>query len=384
MGDSNTFRKRGRDYSLREGMRTLPGKYYHSQEIYEEELQKIFCEKWLLAGRDEEIPEAGDYKLLEVGDESLIIVRTKSGGVVANFNVCRHRGTRLCVEASGHFESKNIQCPYHAWTYDLDGQLIASPMMQSLESFDKEAHHLHQASIHEWGGFIFVNLSRDPISFEEEMAPLLGRFKNWNLSELRSAHTIEYEVKCNWKLILQNYQECYHCPGVHPLLSKHTPYKSAQHDCVEGAVIGGFMELENDVKSMTMDGEPAGPPVGEVKGEDLRRVYYYSVFPNMLLTPHPDFVLFHHIMPRGNGAIINTCHWLFHPDVLANPNYKDSVQSAIDFWDLTNREDWAVCEQMQMGTKSRRFTRGTYSGQEDLLYALDQELLRILGHESPE
>ena len=143
------------------------------------------------------------------------------------------------------------------------------------------------------------------------------------------------------------------------------------------------MELEEGVQSMTMDGKPAGPPVCDVGGKDMKRVYYYSVFPNMLLTPHPDFVLFHHIMPRGNGAITNTCYWLYHPKAIADPSHKERLKSAVEFWDLTNKEDWAVCEQMQQGTKSKRFTRGTYSGQEDMLYALDQELLRVLGHESP-
>ena len=385
MSDSNTsYKKRGKDYPKKGGLRTLPGKYYHSQEIYEEELEKIFYKKWMLAGRGEEIPETGDYKLFDIGDESVILTRTKSGDIAANFNVCRHRGTKMCVEAKGHFESENIQCPYHAWTYGLDGKLIASPMMQSLESFDKEAHHLHQANVHEWGGFIFVNLAQDPISFEDQMGALIEKFKDWKLSELKIAHTIKYELECNWKLILQNYQECYHCPGVHPLLSKLTPFQSAIHDCNEGAVMGGYMKLEPEVKSMTMDGEPAGPPVCNVQGDDMGRVYYYSVFPNMLLTPHPDFVLFHHIMPRDKGAIINTCHWLYHPDVMADPDHKERLQSAVEFWDLTNREDWTVCEQMQQGTKSRRFTRGTYSGQEDMLYALDQELLRVLGHKSPE
>jgi len=374
------FKKRGKDYKLKEGMRSLPGKYYHSQEIYEEELEKIFYKKWVLAGRAEEIPKAGDYKLFEIGDESVIIARNKEGGISANFNVCRHRGTRMCVEPKGHFESKNIQCPYHAWTYALDGKLIASPMMQSLESFDKESHNLHPAGIHEWGGFMFVNLAEDPLPFEEQMGALVNKFEDWKLPELRIAHVIKYELACNWKLILQNYQECYHCPGVHPLLSKLTPFQSAQHDCNEGAVIGGFMQLEEGVKSMTMDGEPAGPPVCDVGGADMKRVYYYSVFPNMLLTPHPDFVLFHHIMPRGNGSITNTCHWLYHPDVIADKSSVERIQSAVEFWDLTNKEDWAVCEQMQQGTKSRRFTRGTYSGQEDMLYALDQEVLKSLGH----
>ena len=213
------------------------------------------------------------------------------------------------------------------------------------------------------------------------MEALIGKFSKWNMGSLRIAHHIEYKLNCNWKLILQNYQECYHCPGVHPLLSKLTPFQSAQHDFSKGAVIGGYMELIKE--SMTMDGGAAAPPLGEVSGDDLRRVYYYSLFPNMLLTPHPDFVLFHHIKPQGPGKIINDCYWLFPPEVIHNKAAQAGIQSAVSFWDLTNREDWKVCEQMQIGTKSKRFDRGYYSGREDILFALDQELLKALGHDRP-
>jgi len=134
---------------------------------------------------------------------------------------------------------------------------------------------------------------------------------------------------------------------------------------------------------MTMTGEAAGPPVCDVSGEDLQRIYYYSVFPNMLLTPHPDFVLFHHITPLRPGKIINDCYWLFHPDTINKEGAQEGIKSAVSFWDMTNKQDWKVCEQMQIGTKSQRFTRGYYSGQEDILHTLDKELLKALGHDRP-
>jgi Rieske 2Fe-2S family protein len=344
-------------------------------------LDKIFYKFWIYACRAEEIPNIGDYKLLQVGDESIIILRDDKGKIQAHFNVCRHRGTQLCTEEKGHFKSKTIQCPYHAWTYDLDGRLKAAPLMSEGNGFSKSKCSLHAAHAREWEGFVFVSLAKRPDPFEEQLEALMGKFQEWNMSELRIAHHIRYNLNCNWKLILQNYQECYHCPGVHPLLSQLTPFQSAQHDFSKGAVIGGFMELSKERGSMTMDGEAAGPPVCEVSGDDLQRVYYYSLFPNMLLTPHPDFVLFHHIMPDGPEKITNDCYWLFHPDVTKDTNNKHRIQSAVDFWDLTNRQDWQVCEQMQQGTKSHRFTRGYYSGREDILLALDKEVLKALGHD---
>lgn len=376
------FKKRGVDYPIIDGTRTLPGKYYHSPEIYREETTKIFYKFWLYACRAEEIPAPGDYKLIQVIDESIILVRDKSNTIKALFNVCSHRGTQLCSEPKGNFKAKSIQCPYHAWTYGLDGKLLSAPLMQEGPLFQKADCSLPQAAVHEWEGFIFINLDKKPVPFEKQMEALIGKFADWKMSELRIARTIRYELNCNWKLILQNYQECYHCPGVHPLLSKFTPVQSAQHDVSNGAVIGGFMDLTKERGSMTMDGEAAAPPI--CSPGDLQKIYYYSVFPNLLLTPHPDFVMYHHITPLGTDKIINECSFLFRPEVIGDPAAQAGINSAIEFWDLTNRQDWMVCEQMQIGTRSQRFDRGYYSGREDILHQLDQEVLKALGHTNPQ
>ncbi len=381
MGEKG-FTKRGVDYPIVDGTRTLPGKYYHSSEIYQEEVEKIFYKFWIYACRAEEISAIGDYKLIKVEDESLILTRDKSGKIQALFNVCSHRGTQLCAEPSGNFKAGSIQCPYHAWTYSLDGKLLGAPLMKEENGFKKEECALPQASVYIWEGFVFINLDKKPIPFEKHMEALMGKFSDWKMEELRIAHHIKYELNCNWKLILQNYQECYHCPGVHPKLAELTPVQSAQHDAEKGAVIGGFMDLTKERGSMTMDGEAAAPPICDVSGDDLQRIYYYSIFPNLLLTPHPDFVLFHHITPLGPEKIINDCYWLFRPEVIDDSAAQERIKSAVDFWDLTNKQDWQVCEQMQVGTKSKRFTRGYYSGREDILHQLDKEVLKALGHDA--
>ena len=378
------FKKRGVDYKVPDIMLTLPREYYQSEEIYREELEKIFCKRWLLACREEEIPKPGDFITIPVGDESIILVRDKNGKMQAHFNVCRHRGTRLCETEKGRFASGSIQCPYHAWQYDLTGRLRAAPLMKEVPDFEKAEYGLFPAHVGLWGGFVFINLAEKPAPFEEEMGALLTRFEDWQLPELRIAHKIEYILNCNWKLILQNYQECYHCPGVHPMLSQLTPFRNAVHDCFEGAVIGGYMELTEQRGSMTMDGQAAAPPVCNVSGDNLQRVHYYSVYPNLLLSPHPDFVLYHRIRSLAYDKIQSDCYFLLHPDVINQPKMMQRFQSAIEFWDMTNRQDWQVCEQMQQGLKSHRFKRGRYSGQEDILYTLDKEVLRALGHKLPE
>lgn len=376
----NGYKKRGVDYEVPAVMPTLPRAYYHDEAIYQEELDKIFYRRWLLACREEEIPVPGDFLTVTVGDESILLVRGQDGRIHAHFNVCRHRGTRLCMDERGRFGADLIRCPYHAWQYALDGRLNAAPLMKDAPGFRREDFPLHTAHVGRWGGFVFINLAEDPAPFEEEMGALIGRFEDWKLPDLRIAHQLNYTLACNWKLILQNYQECYHCPGVHPLLSQWTPFCSAVHDCFDGAVIGGFMELSVPRGSMTLDGQAAAPPVCDVSGADLQRVHYYSVFPNLLFSPHPDFVLYHRIRPVAVGQSRNDCFFLLHPDVIKEPARMARFQSAIAFWDMTNRQDWSVCEQMQLGLQSQRFDRGRYTPQEDILYALDREVLKALGH----
>ncbi|MBL4716285.1 MAG: hypothetical protein JKX95_06580 [Bacteroidia bacterium] len=255
--------------------------------------------------------------------------------------------------------------------------------MDLLKGFNKEEHSLYHAHARIWQEFIFINLSEDPIPFEDDLAPLLNKWEDKKIHELRIANKVEYHLNCNWKLILQNYQECYHCPGVHPLLSKLTPYRSAVHDCGVGGIIGGYMSINEPRGSMTMDGKAAAPLLGNTGEDEQQKIYYYSIYPNMLLTPHPDYVLYHVLTPISYNEVQLECHWLFHPDVINSADYKDRIRSAIEFWDMTNKQDWEVCEQMQQGVASARFDRGYYAGQEDMLAAIDQETLRSLGHDDP-
>ena len=218
------------------GATTLPQKYFVSPEVFADEQEKIFSREWILVGHQTDVSNAGDFVVVEVAGESLIIARDKNDAIRAFYNVCRHRGTRLCEEQSGHAAA--IQCPYHAWTYGLDGRLIGAPHMDEIRGFRKEEYSLVQVNVRVWEGFLFVNLDQDAMTLEEWFAPLAGKFSHWNLPNLKSVKRLTYEVGANWKLMFENYSECYHCPGVHPMLSKISPYDSAEHDLTEGRFLG--------------------------------------------------------------------------------------------------------------------------------------------------
>ena len=361
------------------GAKTLPQRYFVLPEIFAREEEKIFSAQWVLVGHQSQIAKAGDYFIQEVAGESLIVLRDQKREVRGFYNVCRHRGTRLCEERNGH--SSTIQCPYHAWTYGLDGRLIGVPHMDKVPGFDKAEYSLHAIDLALWEGFIFVNLADAPAPLEEVFAPLAGKFTHWNLPKLRSARRVEYDVRANWKLICENYSECYHCPGVHPTLSKVSPYDSAENDLTEGPFLGGFMRI-NKGKSLTMSGNACALAVGDAEGEvegkeEKEQVFYYSIFPNMLLSMHPEYVMVHQLWPQAPGQTLILCDWFFHPEAFDRPDFHPD--DAIDFWDMTNKQDWHVCELSQQGIASRAYQPGPYSPRESIPAAWDREYLRYVG-----
>jgi Rieske 2Fe-2S family protein len=357
------------------GAETLPQRYFVSPEIFAKEQERIFSAQWVLVGHQSQIARAGDYLVQEVAGESLIVLRDQQGEVRGFYNVCRHRGTRLCEEEAGH--SSTIQCPYHAWTYGLDGRLIGVPHMDKVPGFDKAEYSLHAVNLALWEGFLFVNLADAPAPLEEMFAPLAGKFTHWNLPKLRSARRIEYDVRANWKLICENYSECYHCPGVHPTLSKVSPYDSAENDLTEGPFLGGFMRI-NQGKSLTMSGNACALAVGDAEGkEEQEQVFYYSIFPNMLLSMHPEYVMVRQLWPQSPGHTLVLCDWFFHPEAFDRPDFHPD--DAIDFWDMTNKQDWHVCELSQQGIASRAYQPGPYSPRESIPASWDREFLRQMG-----
>jgi glycine betaine catabolism A len=362
--------------SIGTGAKTLAASWYVAPELFAQERERIFSRFWLCVGREEEIERSGDFFTTEPGGESLIVTRDRDGNVRAFYNVCRHRGTRICEQAAGHFKG-SIQCPYHAWTYGLDGTLKVARNMAEVPGFDPSEYPLHEAAAALWEGFIFVNLDEHGKRFDDFFAPLIGRFARWGLPHLRTARSIRYELACNWKLIFLNYSECYHCPLVHPLLDKLSPSDSGRNDLSDGPFLGGYSELRGQGTSLTMSGHRSRPPVGSIEGADLDRVYYYTIFPSLLLSLHADYAMVHYVRPMAVDRTEVVCAWLFAPETMAEPGF--DPDDAVDFWDLTNRQDWHVTELTQLGMRSRAYRPGPYSNAEGLLGAFDRYYRRVIG-----
>ncbi|HFQ92715.1 MAG TPA: aromatic ring-hydroxylating dioxygenase subunit alpha [Anaerolineae bacterium] len=357
------------------GMSTLPGRYFVDTAVFQQEWKRIFYRNWLCLGREAQIREPGQFVTVQAGEENLILVRDEAGEARAFYNVCRHRGTQIC-QGAGQV-SRSLQCPYHAWTYGLDGRLLGAPTMQDVPDFDREQYPLKSVATAVWEGFLFVNLAAEPEPFAQAYAPILRKFSQWQMSRLEQTRQIIYDVAANWKIIFHNYSECYHCPGVHPRLNELTPYRNASNDLDEGAILGGPMQLAQ-AGSMTMSGRLCAAPLADFSGDARQLVWYYTLFPTMFLSLFPDYAMTHRLEPMAPDRTRVICEWFFAPEAARQSNF--NPQDAIDFWDMTNREDWQVCEWTQAGVQSRAYTPGPYSDLESNLAAFDREYLRQLGH----
>jgi Rieske 2Fe-2S family protein len=364
------------------GAKALGREHYVSDEVFQRERARIFFASWLYAGHVSEIGEPGAYLLFELDDESVIVLRDKKGEIHAFANVCRHRGSRLCAApaedsgAAGRLGDR-IRCPYHAWSYRLDGRLAGAPNMDEVAGFDPAEHGLIPVPLTIWRGLVFVSLAASPPPLADRFLELDSRVEPWRLDELEVAARRVYEVDANWKLFFQNYSECYHCPSAHPLLNRLSPYRHSASELSEGAVLGGPMKMAKSGGSMTMTGERCALPIPGVEGEDLDLVYYYTLFPNLFLSLAPDYVLLHRVEALAVRRTRIVCDWLFHPNARASGGFDPAP--AVEFWDLTNRQDWELCANAQRGVSSRVYVPGPYAEMESEVAAFDRQYLAALG-----
>ena len=340
---------------------TFPGHFYYDPAIFAEEQARIFGGMWYYVGRADALPQAGSYMLATIDGESIVVVRDKSGALHAFLNVCRHRGARLCAEVAGQLKG-SIQCKYHAWTYGLDGRLIGAPNVMNDGQFDRMAYGLLPVALHVWEGLIFLNLSEQPAPFEEQLNDPrvqgfgdVAPYERYQIGRLKVASSISYDVKANWKLIIENTLECYHCGPMHPELCALIPlYRSGQlftdGDMMQGAA------LAEHVEAFTITGKASRPPLPGLLPEDTRRYYGFLLLPNVFINLLSDHVVIDSLTPLGPDRTRVTSDWLFDPDEMEKPGFDPT--DAVSVLDLVNRQDWEVCELAQLGVTSRAYTQG--------------------------
>ena len=276
----------------------------------------------------------------------------------------------------GVIAGRSILCPYHQWSYDLDGRLIAAPHMADTPGFDKSSISLYPVAVDSWGGFIFVNLTpQGAAPLHEQLGEIAARITRYPLSGLRIGHSIRYEVAANWKAICENYNECYHCGGVHPELCSIVPaFRSAG---------GGGLDWTRGIEhregayTFTHSGTTTRRPFPGLNEDELTRHKGEVIYPNLFVSLACDHVAAFILEPQGPEHTSITCHFLFEPEEIAEPNFDPS--DTVEFWDITNRQDWNICESVQRGMKSRVHTHGYYAPMEDFSLDIRRYVTERLG-----
>ncbi|MEU4145146.1 aromatic ring-hydroxylating oxygenase subunit alpha [Streptomyces parvulus] len=338
---------------------TLPGRYYTDPEIFRREQREVFESLWFCAVRRADLERPGAFRTVQVGGESVVVTRTRSGELRAFLNICRHRGARLCLQESGEVR-RNLQCPYHAWTYDLDGRLVAAPGLTTMPDVDRAAYGLVEVALREWLGYAWVCLADEPPSFEETVRGAVverlgdpAAVERYGTERLALGRRVRYDVRANWKLIVENFMECYHCATIHPeltdVLPEFTEGYAAQYYVGHGAEFG------EDVKGFTVDGGEGFGRLPDVAESQDRRYYAVTVRPTVFVNLVPDHVILHRMFPLAEDRTVVECDWLYAPEVVASGA---DLSRSVELFHRVNTQDFEACERTQPAMSSRAYRDG--------------------------
>jgi Rieske 2Fe-2S family protein len=345
--------------------RMLPRAAYVDPAVFAWEQRHFLDGGWLCVGRSEEVAEPGDQRAESLGTAGVLLARGQDGTLRAFANVCSHRGHELlpCGVSARH---GRVICPYHSWSYTLEGEVWTAPGFKDLEGFDPSDFGLTTLPVAEWHGLIFVDGSGQAPPLAESLTTLEELVAPYEPERLRVAGRHEYVVAANWKILTENYHECYHCPMIHPELCEVSPPKSGYNYHSEGAWVGGIMDLREGMDTMSLDGRSGGVMLRGLDENQLRTVIYVNIFPNILISLHPDYVMTHRLTPLAADSTRIECTWAFAPEALGQPGFDPTY--ATNFWDITNQQDWEACASVQRGLSSAHARPGPLAGEEDAVY----------------
>jgi Rieske 2Fe-2S family protein len=337
---------------------TLDYSWYVDPQLFAAEQDAILGKRWALAGRSSEIVEAGSYITVTIADDSVIVMRQDDGTVAAMLNVCRHRGARILLEDRGACKAV-IRCPYHAWAYGLDGGLLGAPNLREWVGADQQSLGLQRVAVHEQYGCLWVNLDAAGISFADDVGAQIRerlgdeqKIEDWELDRLQTGRRIVYDVAANWKLIVENFMECYHCTSIHPELVTVIPeFRGGVASQANGPGYGSA--IGDQIAGFTVDGRAGLEPLPHVSEDDRRRYYGMTIKPSAFFNLIGDHAIIHRIVPIAVDRTTIVCDWLFDAQTLANGA---DIGPSVELFDRVNRQDFEACERCQLGAASRTYT----------------------------
>jgi Rieske 2Fe-2S family protein len=336
----------------------LPAPAYTDPVVLAWEYEHVFAGGWICLGQAAAFSNPGDRRAYQVGTEGILVVRGTDGVLRGFYNSCRHRGHEL-LPAGGEASGKLIRCPYHAWVFTAEGELRGVPPTHEGDVTDLSEHSLVPVALELWNGLVMVNMSGDALPLDEYLVGLDEILRPFGIANLKVADTHSYTLDANWKLIVENYHECFHCPTIHPELSLVSDTEAGVSVFGEGLFFGGTNDFRPGVTTMSLDGTSGGAPIAGLPDKHKRGTLYLQVGTNLLVSCHPDYVMIHRLVPLAPDRTFVECHWLFPTEAFEQPGFDPSY--AVDFWDITNRQDWTACESVQRGVGSRGYRPGPLS-----------------------
>ena len=338
--------------------RGLPGQAYTSASVFARERQRLWRESWVCVGRTSLLTEPGSQVAVEVAGVGVLLVG--NGGPRAYLNGCRHRGHEL-VRLGCQVRRSTIWCAYHAWVYRLDGSLRNAPRFDVPAGADLGLIPVRSA---QWGGWLFVNMSGTAPHLADTVGNLDEIAAPYTTDSLLTVAVRDYEVAANWKLLVENYLECYHCPSVHPELSRVQRTEGGENFTATGLWFGGFLDLRNSAVSMSLDGSGVDWNFPDLDEDRIRQVCYHALMPDLFITAQHDYVVTHRLEPLDAGRTRVVCEWLFPPELVSTGT---DTRYAVDFWHNTNLQDWAACESVQRGVSGPGYVAGPLAPNENAL-----------------
>jgi glycine betaine catabolism A len=358
---------------LTEHVQGLSADSYFDPRHYERELQRIWYRNWIYVGRSSDLADRRAFRTFELGNQTLLLVRDDGGELHGFHNTCRHRGAALCRESEGVLRSGAIICPYHAWTYNLHGDLLRTSSKSHAHGFDMADFPLYKINVREWSGFIFVALTDSPPAFERLFDLPLNRLDAWSLEELVVGHVLLKSIHSNWKIFWENYNECLHCPGVHPKLSNLVPIYGrglleerddpnwTEHAADPDPKYKGG--LRRGAATWSLDGKLSGAAFPGLSEEDLHAGHIYMTgLPSIFIVGHADYVRVVRLLPLGPEQTELRVEYLFSPQTLADPKF--DMRNIVEFTNLVMTEDADVCEINQRGLRASPHVRGVVMPEE--------------------
>jgi Rieske 2Fe-2S family protein len=381
--------EQSRDYTgLRVNTAGLPAHWYYDADHYLRELRAIWDRQWVYVARSCEIPEPRAYQAVAIGDQRLLLVRDEAGVLRGFHNTCRHRGAALCRESAGRLARAVIVCPYHAWVYGLDGALQRTTSKSHARGFELADHRLYPVAVREWNGFVFVTLADSTPPLEQSFDQAPARFDAWHLGELVVGHVFTKEIACNWKIFWENYNECLHCPGVHPRLSRLVPIFGrglleerddpewrAHEDDADPKFKGGLCA---GAATWSMNGRTSAAPFTDLDASDRAAGHVYlTSLPSMFIVGHVDYVRVVRLLPLGPERTELRVEYLFSPGTPAGPAF--DLANIVDFTNLVMSEDAEICELNQRGLRALPHAQGVVMPEEYLIKQLHDWIRLQLG-----